>query len=69
MLPGNGGAYLQSQHSEADIWGFKLSLVYRASSRAAWVTQLNLVSKKKNIKKKKEGRKQYASPRCLVLLV
>ena len=32
----------------ADLCEFKASLLYRASSRAAWATQRNLVSKKLN---------------------
>jgi hypothetical protein len=42
-----------SSTREAHIWGFKLSLAYRASSRTAWVTQLRPVSEKKTIQERK----------------
>jgi hypothetical protein len=46
---------------------FKASLVYRVSSRPAWTTQRNPVSKKKKKEKKKRKEKKRKKCNCRLL--
>jgi hypothetical protein len=63
LLPGGGAARLYSQHLGGRgrrISEFKVSLVYKVSSRSARAIQRNPVSKNQK-KKKKKGRKKENS--------